>query len=207
MKIAVVADERRGGMGQRLAESVDADLISVDDGTLGCSGNHIWTWSALADLLEPEDTHAVVLEDDAVPVDGFREQLASALSVAPASIVSLYLGTGYINDCRTKGVLAAADAAGAHWIVTNGIIHHAVALAVRRELVLPMIGSVGEFGAIDSQLSRWARRNGHAVAYSSPSLVDHCDEPSLVSRNRRSERKAWRVGGNDYWNDVAFPWH
>ena len=207
MKIAVVADERRGDMGSKLTDTVGADHLSVDDGTLGCSRNHLAAWSALAESMGPEDSHAVVLEEDAVPVDGFREQLVSALSVAPASIVSLYLGTGYINDCRTKGVLAAADAIGAHWIVTNGIVHHAVALAVRRELVLPMIGSVGEFGAIDGQLSRWARRNGHAVAYSSPSLVDHCDEPSLVSRNRRAERKAWRVGGNDPWNQIAFPWH
>lgn len=207
MKIAVVADERRGDMGQKLAESIDADLMSVDDGTLGCSGNHISAWEALAESLEPEDTHAVVLEDDAVPVDGFREQLASALSLAPAPIVSLYLGTGYSSDRLTESVLKKADAIGAQWIVTRGRVLHAVALAVRRELLPSMIESAGQTGGIDGQLSRWARRNGHAVAYSNPSLVDHADDPSLVCKYKRSERRAWRVGAHNPWSDVIYPWY
>lgn len=207
MKVAVVADERRGDMGHKLADKVDADYLSIDDGSLGCSGNHIAAWRALVELLEPADTHAVALEDDAVPIDDFRGQLVSALSVAPAPVVSLYLGTGYISDYHTESVLAKADVIGAHWIVTRGIVHHAVALAVRRDLLSSMLGFVGRDGAIDSELSRWARTNGHAVVYTNPSLVDHRDDPSLVCRYTRAERRAWRVGRNDPWNDTVYPWY
>lgn len=207
VKIAVVADSRRGDMGANLASKVNADHLSIDDGTLGCSGNHLAAWRFLAESLVPADTHAVVLEDDAVPVDDFREQLASALAVAPAPIVSFYLGNGYSSDLLTKSVLSKADAVGAQWIVTHGRVLHAVALAVRRELLPLMIEGVGLSRGIDGELSRWARRNGHSVAYSNPSLVDHCDEPSLVSRHRRAPRRAWRVGRNDAWDELSYPWH
>ncbi|MCH9816731.1 MAG: hypothetical protein K0U64_09855 [Actinomycetia bacterium] len=194
-------------MGLKLVDKVGADHLSVDDGNLGCSGNHLAAWRALVGLAGSEDAYLVVLEDDAVPVDGFREQLDSALSVAPAPVVSLYLGAGYINDPRTKVALGKADAIGAHWIVTQGRVLHAVALAVRRELVPSMLGAVGRGAAVDGDLSRWARGNGHAVAYSNGSLVDHCDEPSLVCRYQRAERRAWKVGGNDPWNDIVYHWN
>jgi len=203
LKIAVVTDERRGDMGLKLADKVSADHLSVDSGNLGCLDNHIaaWKWHAAN-----PSAWSVVLEDDAVPVDDFREQLASALSVAPTPIVSLYLGTGYISDGRTKAMLKNADAAGAHWIVTRGTIFHAVALAVRSEL-LPSLLEVDRRGPIDQGLSRWARSHGHAVAYSNGSLVDHSDPPSLVCRYRRPERRAWRFGGNNPWNDITYPWY
>lgn len=203
MKIAVVTDKRRGDMGLKLADKISADHLSVDSGDLGCSGNHIaaWKWHAAN-----PSSWSVVLEDDAVPVDDFREQLDSALSVAPAPIVSLYLGTGYISDYRTKAVLESADAIGAHWIITRGRVLHAVALAVRSEL-LPSMLEVDRRGPFDQELSRWARSHGHFVAYSNGSLVDHSDVPSLVSRYHRAKRRAWKVGGNSPWNDIAYPWH
>lgn len=204
MKIAVVTDERRGNMGSKLADTVGADYLSVDNGSLGCSGNHLAAWKWHSDN---PSAWSVVLEDDAVPVDGFREQLASALGVAPAPIVSLYLGTGYISDSRTKALLEKADAVGAHWIVTRGRVFHAVALAVRHEMLPSMLGTVSKRAAIDVEISRWARKHGHTVAYTNGSLVDHSDAPSLMCRYRRPERRAWRLGGNNPWNDVTYPWY
>lgn len=203
MKIAVVADKRRSDMGQQLATKVCADHLSVDDGTLGCSGNHLaaWRWHA-----GTTSDWSIVLEDDAVPVEGFREQLALALDAAPAPIVSLYLGTGYISDHRTRVLLQKADALGAHWLVTKGRVFHAVALAIRSELLPSMLNTVSDLRPIDDELSRWARGRDHSVAYSNGSLVDHCDSKSLVCRHARPERRAWRVGGNSFWNDVALPW-
>jgi len=200
ISIGVVADARRGEMGTRLARQVEADYLSVDSGSLGCTGNHSAVWKWHAD--HPADWN-VVLEEDALPVDRFRDQLTAALAVAPASIVSLYLGRGYIEDRRMEALLHSADTTGSHWVVAHGRILHAVALAVRGDLLPSMTTRfpLRRTQQIDRVLSQWARSHGHRVAYSVPSLVDHADEPSLVTRYRRLPRKAWRIGSRDDWSD------
>ena len=199
ISIGVVADSRRGDMGMRLAEQVDADCLSVDYETRGCTWNHSQVWRMHAD--EPAVWN-VVLEDDAVPVDGFREQLAAALAVAPTPIVSLYLGRGYIEDNRTGPLLTRADLLGVNWIISQGRILHAVALAVRGDLLPSLIDNLPSGNQpIDRSLSLWARRQGHRVAYAWPCLVDHDDGKSLVTRYRRADRRAWRTGVRDDWCD------
>lgn len=200
ISIGVVADARRGDMGQRLAEQVNADYLSVDGMQRGCTWNHCQVWRAHANSFGGPADWNVVLEDDAVPVDGFREQLADALRFAPAPIVSLYLGRGYIEDSRTGPLLARADLLGANWIVSQGRILHAVALAVRGDLLGTLVDNLPSGNQpIDRSLSLWARRQGHRVAYAWPCLVDHDDGKSLVTRYRRAERRAWRTGTRDDW--------
>ena len=199
INIGIVADQRRGDMGSRLADQVNADHLSVDTEMRGCTKNHVSVWKWHAE--NPADWN-VVLEDDAAPVGNFRTQLAEALQVAPAPIVSLYLGRGYIEDARTEALLGRADLLDMNWVVTNGRILHAVALAVRGDLMPSLVESLPRGDqAIDRTLSLWARRQGHRVAYSNPSLVDHLDEKSLVTRYRRTERTAWRTGARDGWCD------
>lgn len=202
--IGVVGDARRGDMAQDLFDEVSADILTLDTGTLGCTGNHALMWRQLAE--SPADWN-VVLEDDAIPVEGFRDQLDAALAVAPSPIVSLYLGTGYIDDSSTAAILNRADQLGAHWLVTPGRVLHAVALAIRGDLVGSLVESALPAAGrpatkpIDRAIANWARARGHRVAYSVPSLVDHADEKSLVTRYRRTPRKAWRVGTRDAWCD------
>jgi hypothetical protein len=198
--IAIVADRRRERMGSQLYCMVDADFLTMDDGKLGCTGNHLqaWQWHA-----EHPSEWAITLEDDAVPVEGFTEQLEVALAAAPTPIVSLYLGRGYVSDTHVGADVRRAESVGAHWLVGAGPLH-AVALALRGELVGPMIEAVQRSRlAIDHAMSGWARRSGYRTAYSIPSLVDHRDTPSLVVRYRRSPRVAWRMGTRDQWTDSA----
>jgi hypothetical protein len=203
ISIGVVADVRRGDMGERLAIRVAADHLGIDTEMRGGTKNHVAVWRKHAD--DPADW-SVVLEDDAVPVDGFREQLADALAVAPAPIVSLYLGRGYIEDNRIGEILTRADVLGANWIVTQGRILHAVGLAVRKDLLPALVANLPRDECpIDRSLSMWARRDGHRVAYSWPSLVEHADGASLVTRYRRTERRAWRTGTRDDWCDKMMP--
>jgi GR25 family glycosyltransferase involved in LPS biosynthesis len=199
--IGVVADARRDGMGVGLATEVDADYVGLDDGTLGCRGNHMaaWNWHAALEA----DWH-VVLEDDALPIPQFRSQLTAALEVAPEPIVSLYLGGGYADDIRVRTAVSKADRTGAHWLLTSGTVLSAVALAVRDDLVGPMITGLGyrQRHAIDRAMSLWARGSGRRVAYAVPSLVDHADVTSLVApHRRRSPRRALRVGPHEQWSN------
>lgn len=184
-------------MGASLADRVDADFLSVDDGSLGCAQNHARSWRKHAE--NPAEWN-LNLEDDAVPVEQFRDQLDRALKVAPTPIVSLYLGGGYIGDYLTEALLDNAGTIGAHWAVAHGAILHAVALAVRQEILAPMIEHLGtRTDAVDSMLSTWALSNSYEIGYSIPSLVDHADEKSLVTKYRRSPRKAFLTGRRDEW--------
>lgn len=202
VRIAVVSHVARQEAARDLAAAVGADHISVDDGTLGCRANHLaaWGWH----VAHPADWH-VVLEDDAVPVEGFRDQLDAALAVAPANIVSLYLGGGYADDAWTSAAVDRAVRTGAHWLVTHGRVLSAVALAVRTPLVELMaleLTHMYKSQAVDRALGLWARSNAHEVAYAVPSLVDHADGPSLVlPHRRRAPRRAFRVGEHEQWSN------
>ena len=87
--IAVVAHTQRREQATKLADSIGADHVTWDTGVLGCTNNHraAWQWH----MNHPSDW-AVTLEDDAVPCKEFRHQLSQALTVAPATVVGLYLG-------------------------------------------------------------------------------------------------------------------
>lgn len=167
----------------------------MDDGALGCNRNHLKAWTWLQDSPQP---WSVVLEDDAVPVEDFRTQLTQALQVAPHPVVSLYLGTGHPIHQQSRIKRALDRAADAHWL-TGTTVNHAVALAIKTELIPQMLPRITRSNyPIDQAISMWAKH----CAYTLPSLVNHNDHPSLSGR-RRSQylRHAWCTGTHEQWND------
>lgn len=202
--IGVVAHAARRAEAFALFNQVDAHYLSVDDGTLGCEGNHRTVIGKLRDF---GTEWVIVLEDDAQPVDDFRHQLEQALAVAPAPIVSLYLGTGYPHAWQDRIRRAYRDRLGnAHWLTCDRLLH-AVGYAIRTEL-LPI--KLDDGMAIDHALSNWATRESHTVGYSVPSLVDHADTEPVTTTNRYGDRdprdrprKAWRTGTRNHWTSRA----
>lgn len=208
--IGIVAHLDRLERAERLANEVDARQLSYDDGSKGCAGNHLAVWEALTTVGLSVNDWGVVLEDDAVPLPGFREQLHAALSAAPAPIVSLYLGTGYPVhwQARVGRAVAAADA----WIVADGTLLHAVGVAIKADMIRDMLDTIAEDGKPlrpwDEKVTAWARASHHWVAYTQPSLVDHADDGSIIGIHpdgmpRTRPRKAWKVGGRDHWRSRA----
>lgn len=206
--IAVVAHVSRADAAERLAAAVAAGYIHYDDGTLGCNASHrnTWSWHAANTTTE----WSVTLEDDALPVDGFTGQLSAALAVAPAPIVSIYLGRQRPPQWQDRIALATAEATrvAAHWI-TGATVLHAVGIAVRTDLLPAMLAHAGHQLPADEAVTAWARHHGHRVAYTWPSLVDHADQPSLVRHRdgdvRLPGRIAWRTGTCSDWTPVAVP--
>src|SRR5262249_18502746 len=159
---------------------VEASHISWDDGTLGAEGNHkaAWEWHAENNTAP----WSVVLEDDALPVDGFLNQAAAALTEAPTQLVSFYLGQARPPQWQTKiaDAIAKADANEAHWIVSTALIH-GVAVALKTDLIPSMLNWVSQTPLpIDEAVSHWARAHHKAVAYTLPSLCDHADQGTLI---------------------------
>jgi hypothetical protein len=200
--IAIISHRDRHQLADELVDQLGTYDIPIyeDSGGLGCEANHARAWEDFAGQRESIDW-AVVLEEDAQPVPGFRQQLEAALAVAPAPIVSLYLGTGYPKGWQPKIRDAINTIGTANWLITNTTIH-AVGLAIRTDL-LPL--KLDQHVAIDAAIGNWAKSNDHLVAYSWPSLVDHADGPTLVTTrhssnaNRDEPRKAWQVGTRPQW--------
>ncbi|WP_454199575.1 hypothetical protein [Nocardia sp. Marseille-Q1738] len=205
ISFAVVAHQARLVQATELAHSIGA-IISLDDGSIGADNNHLRAW---ADTTTIESEWAAVLEDDAEPVAGFIHQAERALAVAPAPVVSFYVGTGRPmkwQDSIAKAI-TAADRVDAHWLTCNYLLH-AVAVAIRTDLVDDWLGwAHSSRRPIDERMSAWCLTRHHRVAYTAPSLVDHADGPTLISPHplRRGDkpRRAWRTGTRDTWNTTS----
>jgi GR25 family glycosyltransferase involved in LPS biosynthesis len=205
-RIGVVAHTSRADEAKDLAAQVGADYISVDDGSLGCDDNHEAVQQHLAAL---PSTWTVVLEDDAIPLDDFNEQLDHALPMSPSPIVSLYLGKQRPPHWQKRIATALAHAVDedAHWIISTHLLH-AVGYAIRTDL-MPSLLTHQSTLPVDQHITNWGKRFGHTTSYTVGSLVDHADWPTIVQhpdkQPRRPGRTAWDFGGNTYWTSRAVP--
>lgn len=207
-KVVVVAHRSRSRMAHALARKVDADRVLTDDGTLGCEGNHRRSWQWLADNAGGCGW-CVVLEDDALPVSRFREELDAALAVAPSPVVGLYLGRGKPRLAQDRIANAIVRVGDASWI-TAPRLWHGVGTAVLADLVPDLVQYLErrDDRPIDEAITAWAMDRNRPVAYTWPSLVDHADvEPVIRQRADRQPRdrprRAWRVGHREEWTSAA----
>lgn len=203
--IGIVAHTARAEEAHTLFTSVGASFLSMDNGRRGCDLNHDHVHRWLAS--QPTDW-AVILEDDAIPVTGFRAQLGQCLAHAPSPLVGLYLGR-----CRPPqyqsvigAAVSAAEAVGADWVLSDRM-YHGVGYAVRTDLLASLVDfRIGL--PVDERISEWASSAGLRVAYCSPSLVDHADWPTVIPRHndgqpRTSGRVAWNAGPHLEWSNKS----
>lgn len=185
MLIGVVAHVNREHLVDKLIREVDVDVIRFDDGlpsVTGCADNHI---RVLTELEKRCAGHrwCVVLEDDALPVPGFREQLKMALAQADTQLVGLYLGTGNPSGPTQRAIMPAVKAAKAsdsHWIVSDWFLS-TVGYAVRSTALSGLIKHVSDDGGpIDCRINEWSHTVGGSW-FTQPSLVDHSDETSVIA--------------------------
>lgn len=208
--IGIVAHTQRAQQAHTLMTTVGAAYMSIDDGTLGGKANHIRVWQWLAQ--HSTDTYSVVLEDDAIPCERFREQATLALAKAPTDVVSLYLGTGHPRSPQPAIAKAIqwAQHSPACWITAHEL-HHAVGTAIRTDLITDMLTYITPLNRpIDQAVTSWATRKHHprSIAYTAPSLIDHEDGDTVVTTRRRIQskpRKAWWVGTRDTWTTDSIP--
>lgn len=214
--LGVVAYVTRQKQIEYLRNEVYPDLIEVDDGTFGVTGNHNLTLAKLYEYGRRCGCEwLVVLEDDAQPVPGFHRQLSAALDVAPSPIVSLYNGSGHPAH-RQAAFADLAKRQDVHWIIHRDL-RHAVGYALHMEVIeLGLIDHMIEMDrqrwAPDDAITKFARRWEKPVAYANPSIVDHEDGPATVKRrtskgipmiSRRRPRKAHWVGTRLVWDKTS----
>lgn len=206
-KVGIVAHASRFDRQLKLADTVHADYVSIDDGALGCDGNHRAVWEHLMMITGPNEW-ALVLEDDALPVIGFRRQLELALTYAPTEVCSFYLGQERPPQWmgRVGSAVSVAARQDRAWILIDAVIH-GVAVAMPGRLIPSMLEAVRASNRpIDEAMTQWCRCCWpvRQVAYSQPSLVQHADLPTIVDHvdgaPRPHGRVAWRLGTRNHWN-------
>lgn len=195
---AVMGHPARTREANVLAWALGGTLILDEDG-VGENANGDRCWAAH----DPAAAWHVVLQDDALPVFDIARQAPAALAAAPASVVSFYLGTSYppATVQPAKAAMARATDQGSAWI-TAPRLWWGVAIAIRTDLIPGMLAAVASIGRpYDERISRWCEADGHTVAYTWPSLVDHADGPSTIPRimPRMARRRAYRVGRPTSW--------
>lgn len=190
VKFVVVGHHTRFASAALLAGELGAHLL-IDEGNHGANWNHrrALEWAA------EQSCRVVVLEDDALPVRGFRDKITGWLARFPFDMLSFYLGTGRPPQYQMQIAerLINADKKRADFIMLPRLIH-GVCYSVPHQY----IGLV---------LSRWDSSKpadyavgdayGGTVIYPCYSMVDHTDgepvERHPDSAPRTERRRAWRL--------------
>jgi hypothetical protein len=196
--VVVVAHHARLEQATALAETLDAEMF-VDDGSLGEWDNHerAIRWAA------EHGTHAVVVQDDALPIPEFRQCVEQAIEHRPDDMIGLYVGRLRPERERVEKAVAQADEVGASWLTHERLLW-GVATIMPNEAV-PALLEYRSHRAYDLRLGRaWAAHTRRPVLYTWPSLVDHADQPSVITGRpaREDGRVAHRVGVPT-WSDVS----
>lgn len=204
--ISIMAHPLRIEQAVRLADHVEADGIAWDEcGDEWDTGARAWAkGSPLSDWTS--DWH-LVLQDDALPVPGLRDQLDRAVKHCPRTAVSLYVGTGRPRQAAIRRAIARADAEHAAWLEYPWLLW-GVAVMLPVEYIHTMIGWANmqpRERAYDQRLSWYFRTVlQRPVRYTWPSLVDHADGPTLIAHSQPPvERRAHRVGLPRRWDTDA----
>jgi GR25 family glycosyltransferase involved in LPS biosynthesis len=222
---AIVGTPERGDAAHQLFKqlriwrSMDfCPYVSIDFDGVGCDDNHLRAWRYLDRNAEyAKADWLMVLEDDVVLAEDFGNQVEDALTVAPAPIVSFYLGRtrpAFYQE-RIAHALVGCSHPGpgdpvnldVPWLISNRLLSQQ-AVAIRRDVLHGMIKLLPEFvhreRAIDQGMTAYMRSASLPVAYTVPSLVDHLDGPSYAQHADRNPvhgpRVAWATGKRAEWS-------
>ncbi|HAV1831225.1 TPA: hypothetical protein JG914_004046 [Enterobacter hormaechei subsp. steigerwaltii] len=191
MLIAIVAHHSRRTMAEELASKLEADIVFMDEHSAGANSNHL---RALRWAAEQSD-RVIIIEEDALPVDGFREKVTYWLARFPCHMLSFYLGTGRPPQYQMQVAerLIVADKTRADYITLSRLIH-GVCYSVPPEHVQRVLSRWDNSKPADYAVGdAW----GGSVIYPCYSLVDHADMPAVErhpdNEPRTERRRAWRL--------------
>ncbi|HDC4301780.1 hypothetical protein K8D14_19630 [Enterobacter kobei] len=186
----VVGHHARRQQAEALARSIGAHLL-IDEGNHGANWNHrrALQWAA------EQSSRVVVLEDDALPVEGFTDKVTQWLVRFPDDMLSFYLGTGRPPQYQKEiaGMLVDADRVCGDHIVLSKLIH-GVCYSPPQGRLARMLNAWNKTLAADYAVGE---AFGGRVIYPCYSLVDHADLPTVErhpdNEPRTERRRAWRL--------------
>lgn len=195
VSVAIMAHPRRAAFVPELQAKLDREAtVMWDDGA-----NSRWGTGRRALLAyDPDATHHLVVQDDAVIPRDLVAGLEQALHHTPGDVpVCLYVGkVRPYRELVTEYVRQAGNAAS--WLVMDRL-NWGVAVAVPTRMIDDLVAwcDRGRIPNYDSRMSQWFEAEGIPVWYPWPSLVDHRESPSLVPGRGHAGRTAHRFIGAD----------
>ncbi|WP_272843790.1 hypothetical protein [Pantoea ananatis] len=169
---------------------LDAHLL-LDDKDCGANASH----RRAIEWASQQDCRVVILEDDALLVDGFADKVAAWLDRFPDDLLSFYLGTGrppqYQLEVATK--LIDSDQRQTDYITMSRLIH-GVCYSIPPHRITDVLTRWDSAKPADYAVGD---AYGGDVIYPCYSLVDHADTATVErhpdNEQRTERRRAWRL--------------
>ena len=194
VKIVIVAHHARRVQAEQLASELNAYVIMDEVGR-----GALWGHRKALEWAVQQNGRVVVMEDDALPVDGFCNKADTWLERLPDDLVSFYLGTG--RPPQYQGQIAHLLRRAEQWrepYISLPQLIHGVCYSVPVDKVEAVLSKLPAHGAADFAIGNaWQQLTRKAVIYPVRSLVDHDDLPSVEvhpdGRARTETRRAWQL--------------
>lgn len=194
MKIVIVAHHARRVQAERLASGLNAYVVMDEVGR-----GALWGHRKALEWTEQQNERVVVVEDDALPVDGFREKASAWLKRLPDDLVSFYLGTG--RPHQYQGQIAHLLRRAEQWResqISLPQLIHGVCYSIPVDKVGAVLSKLPSTGAADFAIGNaWKKLTRRPVIYPVRSLVDHNDGRSVEvhpdGQARTEPRRAWQL--------------
>lgn len=187
--IVVTHPSRRANV-DKIASAVDGTVICVvDHDGNGASAMHKYA-NKVACRMCNEDTRAIIMEDDAIPVVGFTEKALAAINKYPGKMVSFYLGTSRPASWQRQVDNELAKDPGAEVIRLPKLIHgvgYTMPEAMYSRVSIDMNTKRPADFAVSESFTN------PEVIYLVKSLVQHADGVSVESHADGQLRKEKRV--------------
>ncbi len=195
--MAIMAHPKRRQLVPPLLEKLDAEAQVVWD-----RKNNRWDTGRRSLLAyDPEATHHLVLQDDALICGSLVAGLAEGADQIPeTSPMCLYIGR------MLRRPVYRAVKPGVSWLKMSHV-HWGVGIlipTVHIKEVVKFGDSLNHVGNYDIRIGRWMAKHNIPVFYPWPSLVEHKGVPSLVP-GRVAGRHALQFIG-EHVSALKFPW-
>lgn len=162
----------------------------------------LWNHLRALEWAARQNVRIIIMEDDAMPVDGFLRTARTWLDLLPDELVSFYLGRGapVYRQREIASKITDAEKRGADTVKLDGLLHGVCYSVPTMKIpgMLVRITNVGRLSPSDATIGEaWRAETGRDVVYTLPSLVEHdCTLPCIHQhRGRRpsTKRRAWRL--------------
>lgn len=191
-QVIIVGHKSRISWVAKLQEALPGAAALVDHSNRGALAGHI----RALEIAKLHDKRCIIMEDDAIPVEGFMQLATDWFERMPDALISFYLGTG-----RPVSWQAQVDAHLSRTIgdyITLPRLIHGVCYSIPPKHVgrtLDRIRAMGE--TLDEPADYIVGRGfGREVVYPVESLVEHRDGESVERHPDGEPRIEQRVARN-----------
>lgn len=186
--VVVMAHPKRRSRAYRLAAKLDAEIVWD-------RGEGLWDTAKRAWLTAQPNEHGylTVIQDDAIPSEGFRDNLDRILAHTYPHPVSWYFGTGRPKPEVTRSLAAQAVEQEVSWIEGPGP-WWGVAVSIHTDHIPGLLAMRTKTKSDDGRYTLHFSILDIPCLYTWPSLVDHAQIPSLAGPGQRGVRRAHRIG-------------